>query len=202
MKKTKKREIKYEALFQAALKVFAEYGFKKTTIEDIADELGVGKSSLYFYIEDKRDLYDKAVAYGFGLWQNRVREAVAAETDAARQFTVMAHKALEYLTNDKYLRNILKRDPSLFPLHPSKDPYSEINRASLDMLKAVLRRGIDSGVFREVDIDTTAPLLFSIYVLLIQKAYMFPEGDFSGALFESGIDLILRGLLSDRARKR
>jgi len=202
MKQTGKREVKYEALFQTALKVFAEYGFKKTTIEDIAGELGVGKSSLYFYIKNKRDLYNRAVAFGFNRWQDRVREAVAGETDAARQFNVMAHKALEYLTEDKYLRNILKRDPSLFPLHNSKDPYSEINRASIDMLKSVLHRGVDTGVFRKVDLETTAPLLFSIYVLLIQKVYMIPEGEFSGVVFETGIELILRGLLSDRAGAR
>lgn len=196
MKKPQKRELKYEALYQAALKIFAEYGFKKTTIEDIAKELGAAKSSLYFYIKDKRELYNKSVAYGLMKWQNAVKEAIAAEQDPARQFFIMAHKALEYLNEDKFLRKILMRDPSLFPLHPSQDPYTDINRASIDLLKEVLQKGVDSGVFRKLDIDTTAPLLFSIYVLLVQKVHMYPEDKFSRLHFEIGIDIIIRGLLA------
>ena len=36
-----KREAKTEEIYRAALKTFAEYGFRKTTIEDIAASLGV-----------------------------------------------------------------------------------------------------------------------------------------------------------------
>lgn len=195
MKRADKREIKRETIYKAALKVFAEYGFKKTTIEDIAAELGTAKSSLYFYIKDKRELYDKAVAYGFRHWQDKVRDAIAAETDVERQFRVMAHKAYEYLAEDRHFRNILMRDPSLFPLHPSQDPYSDINRDSLALLTSILERGIREGRFRPVNVAAVAPLMFSFYVMLIQRTYMFPDGEHT-LMFEDGIDLVLSGLKS------
>jgi AcrR family transcriptional regulator len=196
MRRAQKRAIKLETIYHAALKVFAEYGFKKATIEDIAAEIGTAKSSLYFYIKDKRDLYDKAVAYGFMQWQGKVRAAIAAESDAAQQFHVMAHKAYEYLSKDRPLRKILLRDPSLFPIYPSaEDPYTDINRASIELLKQVLKRGIDEGSFRPVDIEAVAPLLFSFYAMLIQKTYMVPETHIAKSMFASGIDLILKGLV-------
>jgi len=194
MKRTPKHEIKREAIYKAALKVFAEYGFKKTTIADIAAALDTAKSSLYFYIKDKRELYDQAVAYGFRHWQDKVRDAIAAETDVERQFLVMVHKAYEYLAEDRQFRKILMRDPSLFPLHPSQDPYSDINRDSIAMLKDILRRGVAEGRFRSIDVEAVAPLMFSFYVLLIQRTYMFPQDDHT-IMFEDGIDLILRGLI-------
>jgi AcrR family transcriptional regulator len=196
MKRPTKRELKYEAIYSAALKVFAEYGFKKTTIADIAAELDTAKSALYFYVKDKRELYDQAVAYGLRRWQNKVRDAVAAETDVVEQFTVMAHKAYEYLAQDRHLQRILMRDPALFPLYPSQDPYSDINRDSIAMLKAIITRGIAAGRFRPVDIDGVAPLMFSFYVMLIQKTYMFPEGELSHIMFRDAIDLILKGLIA------
>lgn len=195
MKKDKKRELKYELIYRASLKVFAEYGYKKATIGDIADELGVVKSALYFYVTDKKELYSKAVAFGLRLWQEKVREAVASESDPRRKFVVMAHKALDYLSEERSLRNILMRDPALFPLHPAKDPYTDINRDSLEMLKTIIRQGIAEKRFRKVDVNTVAPLIFSFYVMLIQKIYLFPETDFDRKMFETGIDLALRGLL-------
>ena len=202
MKNATKREFKYEAIYKAALKVFAEYGFKKATIEDIAAELDTAKSSLYFYIKDKRELYDKAVAYGLRLWQNKVRDAVASEPDIVEQFILMAHKAYEYLAEDRHLQRILMRDPSLFPLFSSQDPYSDINRDSIAMLKAILQRGIDAGHFRPIDVDGVAQLLFAFYVMLIQKTYMFPEGELSRIMFKDGVDLILKGLIAEPAHKK
>ncbi len=196
MKKTTKRDLKLEVIYKTALKVFAEYGYKKSTIGDIAGELDTAKSSLYFYVEDKRDLYNKAVAYGLTFWQNRVREAVSAEKDPSRQFSIMAHKALEYLGEDRHLRMVLMRDPDLFPLHPSNDPYSAINRESQVMLKDILKRGMDKGTFRTLDLDNTSALIFSFYVLIVRQIYMDPEESMSGSMFETGIDLILEGLLA------
>ena len=43
------KEKKIQEIFQTALKLFAHYGFKKTTVEDIASELGMTKSNIYFY---------------------------------------------------------------------------------------------------------------------------------------------------------
>jgi len=202
MKRAAKRELKYEAIYKAALKVFAEYGFKKATIEDIAAELDTAKSSLYFYVKDKRELYDKAVAYGLRRWQDKVRDAVDSEPDVVEQFIIMAHKAYEYLSEDRLLQHILMRDPALFPLFSSQDPYSDINRDSIGMLKSILQRGILEGRFRPIDVDGVAQLLFAFYVMLIQKTYMFPEGALSRIMFKDGVDLILSGLIAENARKQ
>ncbi len=197
MNRPVKRQLKYEAIYSAALKVFAEFGFRKTTIADIAAELGTAKSSLYFYVTDKRELYIKSVEYGLKRWQDKVRDAMAQETDIVKQFLVMSHKAYEYLAQDQYLHKILMRDPSLFPLYPSQDPYSDINRDSIGMLKAILKRGIAEGRFRAVNVDSLAPLMFSFYVMLIQKTYMYPEGELPRIMFEDAVDLILKGLIAE-----
>ncbi|WP_127587783.1 TetR/AcrR family transcriptional regulator [Paenibacillus koleovorans] len=47
----KKRQI-----IEAAMKCFAEKGYRGTSIQDIADTMGIGKGSLYFYFRSKEDL--------------------------------------------------------------------------------------------------------------------------------------------------
>ena len=45
-----------EEVIAAAIKIFSEKGFAATSIQDVADEVGVLKGSLYHYIESKEDL--------------------------------------------------------------------------------------------------------------------------------------------------
>jgi AcrR family transcriptional regulator len=45
-----------EEVLQAASKIFYERGYADTTIQDVADELGILKGSLYHYIKTKEDL--------------------------------------------------------------------------------------------------------------------------------------------------
>ena len=66
------REEKLATIYEAALRVFARYGYRRTRVEDIADELGMTKGNLYLYVENKRDLYEKAVAHGLSRWQEMV----------------------------------------------------------------------------------------------------------------------------------
>ena len=59
-------------IYEAALEVFAEYGFKKATLEDIAGQLGMTKGNLYRYARNKKDLYRNTVRYALLRWQGRL----------------------------------------------------------------------------------------------------------------------------------
>jgi AcrR family transcriptional regulator len=52
-------------ILEAALKVFAEKGFKGATNKDIADAAGISPGLIYFYFENKEDLF-------FAILENRV----------------------------------------------------------------------------------------------------------------------------------
>jgi AcrR family transcriptional regulator len=45
-----------QEVISAAAKLFQEKGYEATSIQDIADELGILKGSLYYYIDTKEDL--------------------------------------------------------------------------------------------------------------------------------------------------
>jgi TetR/AcrR family transcriptional regulator, cholesterol catabolism regulator len=45
-----------EEVLDAAAKVFAERGYSEASVQDVADELGILKGSLYHYIRTKEDL--------------------------------------------------------------------------------------------------------------------------------------------------
>ncbi|MGC9324867.1 MAG: TetR/AcrR family transcriptional regulator [Desulfomonilia bacterium] len=189
------REEKIGRVFSTALKVFAQYGYKRTRVEDIAHELGMTKGNLYLYAKNKRDLYEKSVSHGLLHWQSMVFDAVEKKDDVVDQFVTLCRKSFSYLAQDVPLRTVLINDPSIFPLSRREDPFFEINRGSMGMLRRVLKRGISEKKFRNIDVNHVTDLLFSIYVMFIIKTYIQSENKSGIKMFEQMIDIVLNGLL-------
>lgn len=186
-----KADERKEKVYEAALKVFSKYGYKKTTVEDIAAELGLTKGALYLYAEDKSDLYKRSVKYGFLKWQNRVIEAVEKTEGTKEKLEVLCKKAFQYLSEDDVLKGILSKDPDVFPLSYEKDPFKEVNEASMKLLKEILDKGIKEKVFKEVDAEFMTRLLFTAYKNLIIETYVLSEN--ASEMFEELFGLLAKG---------
>jgi AcrR family transcriptional regulator len=186
-----------ETIYQTALEVFSQYGFPKTTMEDIAGRLSMTKGNLYLYAKNKQDLYHKTAAYALLKWQARVAETVINEPDAKQKFLTMCFKAVEYLADDTHLRNLLIRDPDIFPMFPAKDPFDEINRNSVEMIKSILHQGTAEGVFRPFDIERISEVIFMIYKMFIIRMYIKTDDRMLHKMFEDTVDLCTRGLFAD-----
>ncbi len=191
-----KKKLPPEVIYDAALKVFARYGFRRARMEDIAAELGLATGTLYNYAPHKKGLYEEAVAHGIRRWQRQVVQAVAKQENPADQFRVMCLKGYEYLAGDRDLRAIMIHDPSVFPLTPRRERFPEIDRASLGLIKDILARGVAQGVFAPLEVETTAEILYSIYVMFIIKRYVKSEKRSTGRMYRQGVELFLNGLLA------
>src|SRR3981081_924822 len=56
-------ESRHDALLEAAVGVFARYGFRKASMDEVARAAGVSRQGLYLLFADKEELFRKAVAY-------------------------------------------------------------------------------------------------------------------------------------------
>lgn len=188
------RDGKTDEIYRASLKLFAHYGYRKTTIDDVAREVGMTRSNLYFYVPSKRDLYEKTVSRAFLEWQGDVADAVAKEEDVVEKFRVMALKSIEYLQHHEELRSLFIKDPGIFSLSPKDDRFYGINLGAIHLIEDILREGIEQGRFHIVDVEHTSQLFFSIYVMFLIKTYVKSEGISAMRMYEQGLEIILRGL--------
>ena len=58
---------KQTAVFDAAADVFAQYGFKRTTMNDIAVATGISRPALYLMFDNKEHLFRELAAYRLNL---------------------------------------------------------------------------------------------------------------------------------------
>ena len=60
---TAKHQAKGDAVYDAASVVFAQYGFRRTTMNDIAKSAGISRPALYLMFENKEDLFQGLAAH-------------------------------------------------------------------------------------------------------------------------------------------
>lgn len=189
-----RKKIENEVILSAALRVFSRYGYRKTTLEDIAGELGMTAAGIYAYAESKRELYEQTVGFAMLRWQNRVRQAVDSEKSASNKFIVLCQSALNYLAQDQEFSLLLKNDPSIFPMFPTVDPYEEINATSVGIIAEILSLGTENGEFRELDIKAVSELVFAMYKSFIIHAYIQDEVQYVEKNLPQTLDLIIHGI--------
>ncbi|MDX1285021.1 MAG: TetR/AcrR family transcriptional regulator, partial [Draconibacterium sp.] len=56
-----KKDLNRENILKIARDIFSKYGYKKTTLDDIANAVRKGKSSLYYYFKSKEDLFQAVI---------------------------------------------------------------------------------------------------------------------------------------------
>ncbi len=181
-------------ILDASLKVFAHYGYKKASMEEIAAGVDMTKGALYFYYRDKHDLYEKTVEHALLRWQSRVREAIEAENDIIQKFLILARKSYDYLAQDDDLRMLIIKDPKIQAITPSEDRYPNIGRVSYFLLREIIQQGLDEKKFRDLNVDQVAGFLYSVYSMFIVKTYINSEGQSAQEMYQAGIDVILNGL--------
>lgn len=67
MNKTKRK------IFDASMKLFAEKGYEGTSIEDITQEVGVAKGTLYYHFTSKEEIFQFLISEGMNLLENSIQ---------------------------------------------------------------------------------------------------------------------------------
>ena len=68
-------EPRFVLFMAAAILLFSKYGYKKTTVEEIAGALQMTKGSIYRYFINKEDLYHQVVSQLLNEWRSFVEKS-------------------------------------------------------------------------------------------------------------------------------
>ena len=56
--------------------IFSHYGFRKTTMDEIADALKMGKSSIYYYFKGKEEIFEAVILYEAEVLRSELSRAI------------------------------------------------------------------------------------------------------------------------------
>ncbi|MFN8239406.1 MAG: TetR/AcrR family transcriptional regulator [Bacteroidales bacterium] len=144
-----------------AQKRFGIYGLEKTSMREIAQDLGISKASLYYYFPDKESLY-KAVL------EKEQAEFIRNITVKASEIDDPELLLREYvLTRLGYFRTLVNlsrmRLESFSDIKPLlRSSMQEFREREKTIIKTVFEKGVHSRVFNEMDVEDTAGLFLDL----------------------------------------
>ncbi len=152
-----RRQLRHE-IVKAASEVFGRYGYRKTTVEDIAARLHMGKSSLYYYFRGKEEIFHAVVDCEAA----KVRRQLSAILERYDDPRTRLRKYI--LARMSALGSIAARYPSIF--EPSMTQYDFIerirrkyDRSERITIARLLIEGIGQGVFTVQDPTLAATVI-------------------------------------------
>ena len=135
--------------------IFSRYGFRKTTMDEIARALKMGKSSVYYYFSSKEEIFEAVVLYEANLLRNELTKAiksVESPVDKMRNYVFVRMKAFEELSN--YYNAIFDKNLDHFDfIEAIREKY---DREELAILRLILYHGARKKVFSVKNSEYTA----------------------------------------------
>lgn len=93
------RAAREERLLDAAARLLVRWGYRKTTIDDVAREAGVGKGTVYLHWKDKNDLFRAAILREQRRLGEEIEQRIAADPEGGLLHRVSMHGMLAALSH-------------------------------------------------------------------------------------------------------
>ncbi len=162
-----------QQLIDASVRVFAERGFRGTTIADIAEEAKIALGTIYLYFSSKEDV--------FAALNQRFNEVITEATSNIRPGRTVAETTRRYV--DSVFRACAENRDLIRLVVLNTDPESDIakrmRKADTERnrpLVHALRRGIDTGTVRNGDPEIMANLVRGAVSMAVYQAFIVSDG--------------------------
>ncbi len=93
------RKLREERLLDATTTLLIRWGYRKTTLDDVAHEAGVGKGTIYLHWKDKNELFRAAVMREEHRYSEDLQRRIAADPDGGLLHRVITHSMLATYSN-------------------------------------------------------------------------------------------------------
>lgn len=179
-------------IMETTTRLFAEKGFLETSMREIAEATGMGKSTLYDYFKTKEDIlvsYFENEIYAITAQVEAIEKTNLPAVDKLRR-TLEAH--LDYLLTNKTMYLKLTVEAQRLGLGSQKRIQTS-RHAYQDMVCKMIADGIKEGSFRPVD-----PMLAMRILLGSLNPVVFttrPTGSPQNML-DAALEIILKGMLA------
>lgn len=172
-RKQQERQARRRRIQRAAREVFAEKGYAKTSIEQVARRATLSVGAIYLYFRSKEDLYislleETLEQFDQELTQLRNRTDLAPATRLQAAWAYLVDWAGADVEGTRILR--LVSQPGI--RKQLSDEVAEATAQGLNKVRdhfiALLNAGMENGFYRQINAGETADLLWALYLGVLQ----------------------------------
>lgn len=176
-----------DELAKIALDLFAERHFASVTIKDIGRAANVNSAMIYYHYKDKEDLFraaiESAVDEAFLLYAKHCNGKVHANAAEAIGAWFDVHVTLH-----RQLRNVVKISLDckgvVGTVPEADDPIKRFYDHESEIIQGIIRDGIKTGIFREVDPAIVATMISTTLDGVMARSFILRDFDMPATVEE------------------
>jgi len=193
----KKRKIE---ILSASIDTFYTFGMEKTSMKQIAEGLGIGRSSLYSYFTNRDEILHASFEYAVAEFNSIKKQILESElTIPERIFQLLSAT----LSNDSEIKKVmvivLDYLARLQRLRKKIDPLLiSFSHQIQELFKELLRQGIERGELIKHNVDNMSFILYSL-----SKSFLFQKtfyGELDSYTNIKSLQLVLKGIIIEKKR--
>ena len=190
-----------EAILDAATRLFAQRGYADTDTQLLADELHVGKGTLYRYFPSKQELFLAAVDRGMRKLCEHIDACVEEIDDPPERIALVVHSYLGFFADHPELVELLIHERSQFK-DRQQPTYFKHREANRERLRNLYRSYITEGQIRDMPVDRILDVLGDLLYGTMFTNYFSGRQKSVEAQARDILDVVFHGILSDIGRGR
>jgi AcrR family transcriptional regulator len=187
-------------LLALASRLFAERGFKSTTVRDIADAAGILSGSLYHHFDSKESMIDEILRSFQDELFGRYAEIVAQKLGPRKTLEAVITASFESIHKHHNEVAIYQNDAAYLQQFPRFAYLNDRNAEFRELWTSILADGVAAGVFRS-DLDVELTYRFIRDTVWVAVRWYSPQGSLTPEdVAEQYLGILLDGISSGGSR--
>lgn len=185
-----------EKIIHKSVELFLNLGFKSVTMDDIANEMGISKKTIYVHFPNKTKLVETVTFTLFETICNGIDGICSTSNNPIEELYAIKMFVMQHLNNEKTSPQyqLKKYYPQIYDILKSKQ-FDKMQ----DSVSESLQQGVNTGVFRNtIDVDFISRMYFN-GMTGIKDNSIFPQEKFNmDYLMESYLEYHLRAIVTEK----
>lgn len=153
-------------IVEAATKSFSQFGYKATTIDQVAKIANVGKGTIYTFFKNKEELFDAIVSTLIVELKETADEAIIGDSPFHEEIHQALFRILEFRISHQLTIKLFQEAREI-GTPAVVDVINRIENNILNNIEERIARAIENGRIQHCDPKLTAFVMFKLYISLI-----------------------------------
>jgi len=187
-------------ILDAAARLFAKHGFADADTQLLADDLGIGKGTLYRYFPSKKALFLAAADRVMRQLRAEIDKSIDGVADPLDRIAVAIKTFLAFFANNPDFVELLMQERAYFK--DRKEPtYFQHRKVNVERWKDLYRQLMDDGRIRRMPVERITDVLSdAVYGRMFTNYFTGNRKPFDLQASEI-LDVVFLGILTDPERQ-
>lgn len=188
-----------EEIYEAAAMLFRRKGYTGTSMQDIADEVGILKGSIYYHFSSKDEIFREVLNRGIEPVLKGAESLIRENLDVQEKMRTFIYNHVNYIIEHNNSLVLFFQEREKLPSSHMQFYLEKRNRYE-ELLCEILKEGVEEGIFPHVDVKLTCFSIFGMCNWIIQ--WYDPYGPKSPEEIIEHMQFLICDLMLNQPRSR